>query len=79
MKSIPIKIAIWFILFMALLTLGLNMVSEPNTIENVIGFFIIVATVALTPAVLEQMWIEKWDGHLPQYGAVPTLFKDITK
>lgn len=36
-------------------------------------------TVALTPAVLEQMWIEKWDGHLPQYGAVPTLFKDITK
>lgn len=36
-------------------------------------------TIALTPAVLEQMWIEKWDGHLPQYGAVPTLFKDITK
>lgn len=36
-------------------------------------------TVALTPAVLEQMWIEKWDGHLPQYGAVPALFKDITK
>ena len=36
-------------------------------------------TVALTPAVLEQMWIEKWDGHLPQYGTVPTLFKDITK
>ena len=36
-------------------------------------------TVALTPAVLEQMWVEKWDGHLPQYGAVPTLFKDITK
>ena len=36
-------------------------------------------TVALTPAVLEQMWIEKWDGALPMYGAVPTLFKDITK
>lgn len=36
-------------------------------------------TVALTPAVLEQMWIEKWDGRLPQYGAVPALFKDITK
>lgn len=36
-------------------------------------------TIALTPAVLEQMWIEKWDGHLPQYGAVPTLFKDITQ
>lgn len=34
---------------------------------------------ALTPAILEKMWIEKWDGHLPQYGQVPTLFKDITK
>lgn len=34
---------------------------------------------ALTPSILEKMWIEKWDGHLPQYGAVPTLFKDITK
>lgn len=48
MKSIPIKIAIWFILFIALLTLGLNMVSEPNTIENVIGFFIIVAIVLIS-------------------------------
>lgn len=48
MKSIPIKIAIWFILFMALLTLGLNMVSKPNTIENVIGFFIIVAIVLIS-------------------------------
>lgn len=36
-------------------------------------------TSALTPQILEQMWIEKWDGHLPQYGQVPTLFKDITK
>lgn len=36
-------------------------------------------TKGLTPAVLEQMWIEKWDGKLPMYGSVPTLFKDITK
>lgn len=34
---------------------------------------------ALTPQILEKMWIEKWDGKLPQYGQVPTLFKDITK
>lgn len=34
---------------------------------------------ALTPQVLEQMWIEKWSGNLPTYGTVPTLFKDITK
>lgn len=33
---------------------------------------------ALTPAILEKMWIEKWDGTLPVYGTVPTLFKDIT-
>lgn len=36
-------------------------------------------TTALTPAVLEQMWIEKWDGKLPVYGQVPTMFKDISK
>ena len=34
---------------------------------------------ALTPAVLEKMWIEKWDGKLPVYGQVPTIFKDISK
>lgn len=34
---------------------------------------------ALTPAILEKMWIEKWDGRLPTYGTVPTLFRDITK
>ena len=25
------------------------------------------------------MWIEKWDGKLPVYGQVPTIFKDISK
>lgn len=34
---------------------------------------------ALTPQILEKMWIEKWDGELPVYGQVPALFKDITK
>lgn len=36
-------------------------------------------TKALTPAVLEQMWIEKWDGKLPVYGTVPSVFRDISK
>lgn len=36
-------------------------------------------TKALTPAVLEQMWIEKWDGKLPVYGSVPSIFRDISK
>lgn len=34
---------------------------------------------ALTPQILEKMWIEKWDGKLPVYGEVPTLFRNITK
>lgn len=34
-------------------------------------------TQTLTPAILKQMWIEKWDGKLPMYGNVPTLFKGI--
>lgn len=34
---------------------------------------------ALTPAVLEKMWIERWNGKLPVYGEVPTLFRNITK
>lgn len=34
---------------------------------------------ALTPQILEKLWIEKWDGKLPVYGQVPTLFRDITK
>lgn len=34
---------------------------------------------SLTPAVLEKAWIDKWDGALPVYGQVPTMFKDISK
>lgn len=34
---------------------------------------------ALSPAILKKMWIEKWDGKLPVYGQVPTIFKDISK
>lgn len=37
------KVAVWFVIFIALLTLGLEMISAPNTIENVIGFFMVVA------------------------------------
>ena len=32
---------------------------------------------SLTPAILEKMWIEKWDGKLPVYGQVPTIFKNV--
>lgn len=29
----------------------------------------------LTPLLIQQQYIEKWDGKLPVYGQVPTLFK----
>lgn len=34
---------------------------------------------ALTPLIIQQMYIEKWDGKLPTYGQVPNLFQNITK
>lgn len=34
---------------------------------------------ALTPLIIQQMFIEKWDGKLPVYGETPKLFRDITK
>jgi uncharacterized Tic20 family protein len=39
------KIVIWFILTMYLITLGLDMVSVPNTIENIIGCLIVFITI----------------------------------
>ena len=34
---------------------------------------------ALTKLLVQQLMIEKWDGKLPVYGEVPTLFEDVTK
>lgn len=34
---------------------------------------------SLTALLVQQQFIEKWNGVLPQYGSVPQLFKDITK
>ena len=46
--EIVAKIAVWFIICIALMTLGLEMISAPNTIENVIGFFMVVITLYLS-------------------------------
>ena len=43
MGKVVVKVAVWFVIFIVLLTLGLEMISAPNTIENVIGFFMVVA------------------------------------
>ncbi|MXV52249.1 hypothetical protein GS399_14825 [Pedobacter sp. HMF7647] len=34
---------------------------------------------SLTPLLVQQLVIEKWDGKLPQYGTVPQFFKNITQ
>lgn len=34
---------------------------------------------SLTPLLIQQQMIDKWDGKLPVYGTVPTLFSNITK
>lgn len=33
---------------------------------------------ALTPLIIQQQFVEKWDGKLPVYGEVPKLFKGIS-
>lgn len=43
-----VKVALWFILFLALLGAGFEMVSKPSTMENVIGFFVVVAIVVIS-------------------------------
>lgn len=48
MGKVVVKVAVWFVIFIVLLTLGLKMISAPNTIENVIGFFMVVATLYLS-------------------------------
>jgi len=34
---------------------------------------------SLSTIIVQQDMIKKWDGKLPVYGAVPTLFKNVTK
>ena len=48
MDEIVVKVAVWFVIFIILITLGLEMISTPNTIENVIGFFMVVTVLYLS-------------------------------
>ncbi len=48
MGKVVAKVAVWFVIFIVLLTLGLEMISAPNTIKNVIGFFMVVAILYLS-------------------------------
>ena len=48
MGKVIVKVAIWYVIFIILINSGLKMISAPNTIENMIGFFMIVATLYLS-------------------------------
>lgn len=48
MVSTFIKIAVWLVLFMGLMTLAADMVSVASTVENMAGFFIAIAIVIIT-------------------------------
>lgn len=48
MGKVVVKVAVWSVIFIILLTSGLGMISAPDTIENVIGFFMVVATLYLS-------------------------------
>ena len=48
MGEAVVKVAVWYVIFIILINLGLEMISAPNTIENVIGFFMIVTTLYLS-------------------------------
>ena len=48
MGKVIVKVAIWFVIFIILINSGLEMISAPNTIENMIGFFMIVTVLYLS-------------------------------
>ena len=48
MDKVIVKVAVWFVVFIILITLGLEMISVPNTIEYVIGFFMVVTVLYLS-------------------------------
>ena len=48
MGKVVVKVAIWYVIFIILINLGLKMISAPNTIENMIGFLMVVIVLYLS-------------------------------
>ena len=42
------KFAIWLVAFILLMDFSFSMISAPSSVENVIGFFMIIATTYLS-------------------------------
>lgn len=43
-----IKVAMWFIMLMAVLTMGFRMISAPDTMVNIIGVLFLISFIALS-------------------------------
>ncbi len=41
-------LVVWFVVFMALLTSSLSLISAPDTIENLIGIVVLAVTIVLS-------------------------------
>lgn len=41
-------LVVWFVVFMALLTSSLSLISAPDTIENLLGVVILAVTIVLS-------------------------------
>ena len=41
-------LVVWFVVFMALLTGSLSLISAPNTIENLLGVVVLAGTIAFS-------------------------------
>lgn len=46
--STLIKLVVWFVIFIALLNIGLEMITAPNTMENIVGVGLLVAVVVIS-------------------------------
>lgn len=43
-----IKVSVWLLLFIAATSVGFNMLNAANTIDNIIGFIVMVVVIAIT-------------------------------
>lgn len=43
-----LMLVVWFVVFMALLTSSLSLISAPNTIKNLLGVVVLAVTVAFS-------------------------------
>lgn len=46
--STIIKLVVWFVLSIVLLNIGLEMITAPNTIENMIGILIVAVILIIS-------------------------------